>query len=221
MKETHFRRIDRSEGENCKMKIEKKKAIIEAILFAAGREVKITELMSVLEATEEEIISVIQLMQVDYEKENRGIELISVNDAYQLASKKELYEYLYQIFDKRAKPNLSQAAMETLSIIAYNPKITRAEIEAIRGVNSDGTIYKLLEYELIESAGKLDAPGRPTMYQVTNQFLKLFGIKNLEQLPELPRYKLDENQQIVIDDILPEAPSPEEGEDHTENEELE
>ena len=92
--------------------------------------------------------------------------------------------------------------METLSIIAYNPKITRAEIEAIRGVNSDGTIYKLLDFSLIEEAGKLDAPGRPTMYKVTNEFFRMFGFSNLEELPELPRYKLDENQQIVIDDII-------------------
>lgn len=192
--------------------MEKKKAIIEAILFAAGREVNSTELMSVLEISEDELIDIINALKEDYEKTSRGIEIISINDAYQLATKKDLYEYLYQVFDKRAKPNLSQAAMETLAIIAYNPKITRAEIEAIRGVNSDGTIYKLLEYDLIESAGKLDAPGKPTIYRTTSSFLKMFGIKDLECLPDLPRYKLDENQQIVIDDILPEAPSPDEGE---------
>ena len=87
-------------------------------------------------------------------RQNRGIEIIKINDGFQMCTKKENYEYLYQIFDKRSKPNLSNAALETLSIIAYNPKITRAEIENIRGVNSDGTIYKLMEYGLIESAGK-------------------------------------------------------------------
>ena len=92
--------------------------------------------------------------------------------------------------------------METLSIIAYNPKITRAEIESIRGVNSDGTIYKLLEYNLIEEAGRLDLPGRPTTYKTTGEFLKMFGISSLEELPELPKYKLDENEQIVIEDII-------------------
>ena len=89
-----------------------------------------------------------------------------------------------------------------MAIIAYNPKITRAEIESIRGVNSDGTIYKLLEYNLIESVGKLDAPGRPTMYSTTSNFLKLFDLESLEELPDLPRYKVDENEQIVIDDIV-------------------
>lgn len=190
------------------MDLDKKKAIIEAILFASGKEVRIGELMSVLETSEEETIAIINSLQLNYEKNDRGIEIININDAYELATKKELYEYLYQVFDKRAKPNLSQAAMETLSIIAYNPNITRAEIEAVRGVNSDGTIYKLLEYDLIESAGKLDAPGKPTMYRVTSLFLKMFGVKDLDELPDLPRYKLDENQQIVIEDILQEAPSP-------------
>ena len=115
---------------------------------------------------------------------------------------KDYYEYIYPIFDKRSKPNLSNAALETLSIIAYNPKITRAEIETIRGVGSDGTIYKLLEYNLIANAGKLDAPGKPTTYVTTNEFLKMFGLNSLDELPDLPRYKLDENRQIVIDDIM-------------------
>lgn len=140
------------------MELEKQKAIVEAILFAAGRTIKINELMAILEVSSDEIISIIGCMQEEYKKEDRGIEIIKVEDGYQLATKKEMYEYLYPIFDKRSKPNLSGAAMETLAIIAYNPKITRAEIEAVRGVNSDGTIYKLLEYNLIENVGKADLP---------------------------------------------------------------
>ena len=186
------------------MEIEKTKAIIEAILFACGREVGIKELMSALEISSEDLLAIIESMRQDYQKEDRGIEIVKVQDSIQLTTKKEYYEYIYPIFDKRSKPNLSNAALETLSIIAYNPKITRAEIEAIRGVNSDGTMYKLLEYNLIENVGKADAPGRPSMYSVTNEFLKMFGITNLDELPELPRYKLDENQQIVIDDIIKE-----------------
>ena len=90
--------------------------------------------------------------------------------------------------------------METLSIIAYNPRITRAEIESLRGVSSDATIYKLLEYNLIEDSGKSDAPGKPMTYCTTKEFLRLFGVSSLEELPELPKYKLDENEQLVIDD---------------------
>lgn len=184
------------------MDIKNGMAAVEAILFAAGREVKVVELMAALEVSEEEIIAIIDKLQEGYLEESRGIEIIKVENSYQLATKKELYKYLYQVFDKRSKPNLSQAALETLAIISYNPKITRAEIESIRGVNSDGTIYKLLEYNLIESVGKLDAPGKPTMYSTTSNFLKLFDLKSLEELPDLPRYKVDENEQIVIDDIV-------------------
>jgi segregation and condensation protein B len=143
-------------------------------------------------------------MRIKYEENISGIELIKVEDGYQLCTKKEYYEYIYPLFDNRSKPSISNAALETLSIIAYNPKITRSEIDAIRGVNSDGTIYKLLEYNLIEEAGRLDAPGKPTMYKVTKNFLKMFGISSLDDLPELPKYKLDENEQIVIDDVISE-----------------
>ena len=184
------------------MEIEKSKAIIEAILFAAGRIVKISELILVLEKNEEEIHTIIKSMQDDYKANNRGIEIVQVEEGYQLATKKELYEYIYPILDKRTKPNLSTAALETLSIIAYNPRITRAEIEAIRGVSADACVYKLLEYGLIEEAGKADLPGKPMTYKTTDEFLKMFGYSSLKNLPELPRYKLDSNQQIVMDDLV-------------------
>ena len=184
------------------MEIEKIKAIIEAILFSAGRVVKIDEFILVLEKSEEEIHTIIKSMQDDYKANNRGIEIIQVEDGYQLATKKELYEYIYPILDKRTKPNLSTAALETLSIIAYNPRITRAEIEAIRGVSADACVYKLLEYGLIEEAGKTDLPGKPMAYKTTDEFLKMFGYRSLKDLPELPKYKLDSNQQIVIDELI-------------------
>ena len=198
------------------MQINKTKAIIEAILFSAGREVKKNELMLTLELSSEEIDEIITIMQQDYKNEERGIELIKINDGYQLCTKKDMYEYIYPVIDKRTKPNLSTASLETLSIIAYNPRITRAEIEAIRGVAADACVYKLLEYGLIEEAGKVDLPGKPMSYKTTNEFLKMFGYSSLNDLPELPRYKLDENKQIVIDDLLEEekeglaeAPNPE------------
>ena len=189
------------------MEFSKEQSIIEAMLFAAGREVSVKELTNVLELSAEDIDKIILNMKTKYEAFNSGLEIIKVNDGYQLCTKKEFYGYIYPLFDNRAKPNISNAALETLSIIAYNPNVTRSEIEAIRGVNADGTVYKLLEFDLIEEAGKLDAPGKPTMYRVTNKFMKMFGITSLEELPELPRYKLDENEQIVIDDII-EAPMP-------------
>jgi len=179
-----------------------KKAVIEAILFAVGREVKIKELMSALEVSQEEVFELVQELKDELTEHHRGIDVIRVNDAFTLCTRPMYYEYIYPIVDHRAKPNLSKATLETLAIIAYNPRVTKAEVEAIRGVNSDGTIYKLLEYDLIKDAGKLDAPGRPMTYEVSEQFYKMFGIGTLEELPELPRYKVDENRQIVIEDIL-------------------
>lgn len=202
--------------------MENTEAIVEAILFAAGRPVERKELVTALEISEDEVELLIQNMQINYSKQNRGIEIIKVENAYQMCSKKDYHEYIYHILDNRVKPSISNAAMETLSIIAYNPKITRAEIENIRGVNSDGTIYKLLEYNLIEDAGKLDAPGRPTTYRTTKEFLRLFGMASLDELPELPRYKIDENEQIVIEEIIEdkkEAPCPEREEIVENNEE--
>ena len=176
------------------------KEIIEAILFSAGRIVLEEELVLALEIDKEQIAKIIKNMQEEYK--NRGIEIIKIDNGYQLCSKKEYYEYIYPILDKRTKPNLSQAALETLAIIAYNPRATRAEIEAIRGVNSDGTIYKLLDYGLIEDAGKADLPGKPTTYKTTTEFLKMFGYGSLAKLPELPRYKLDSNRQIIIEELI-------------------
>ena len=188
------------------MEIQKQKEIIEAILFSAGRVVTQEELVLALEIDKKQVEELVKNMQKDFA--NRGIEIIKIEDGYQLCSKKEYYEYIYPILDKRAKPNLSTAALETL---AYNQRATRAEIEAIRGVNSDGTIYKLLDYGLIEDAGKADLPGKPTTYKTTPEFLKLFGYENLSNLPELPKYKLDSNRQIVIEELIEaEAPMPSE-----------
>lgn len=196
------------------MEKEKTKGIIEAILFAAGRPVTEEEFMLSLELPKEEIKNIIQNMQENYKEQNRGIEIIKIENGYQMCSKTELHEYIYPILDKRAKPRLSTAALETLSIIAYNPRITRPEIEAIRGVNVDGAIYKLMEFGLIEHAGKSDLPGKPMTYKTSNEFLKMFGYSSLNDLPELPKYKLDANKQIVIDELVEkntqiEVPSPE------------
>lgn len=184
------------------METENIKKIIEAILFAAGRTVTIEELMLTFEISKDDLDEILTSMQEEYMQ--RGIELIKVENGYQLCSKKEYYDYIYPILDKRAKPRLSGASLEALAIIAYNPRITRAEIEAIRGVSTDASIYKLLEYGLIEEAGKLDAPGKPMTYKTTNEFLKMFGYDSLKNLPELPKYKINENKQIVIDELLEE-----------------
>ena len=184
------------------MEVNKAKSIIEAILFSAGRPVNKKELILSLEIEEKDIENIISNMQEEYKQENRGIEIIKLEDSYQLGTKKELYDFVYPVLDKRNQPNLSNATLETLSIIAYNPKITRAEIESIRGVSADACVYKLLEYELIEEAGKTDLRGKPMSYKTTEDFLRKFGYSSLSDLPELPKYKMDENKQIVIDELV-------------------
>ena len=196
------------------MEKDQAKGIIEALLFATARIVKISELKSILELKEEDIQQIISEMNENYKNPKHGFEIISINDGYQLTTKNEYYEYLYSAFDKRIEPKLSQAALETLAIIAYNKKATKFDIETIRGVDSSATIYKLQEYDLIEQAGKSDLPGKPMLYKTTDEFLRKFGINGLEDLPSLPRFKIDSNQQIVIDDLVEnieqnsEAPSP-------------
>ena len=177
------------------------KGTIEAILFAAGKEVNIKDIALIIEKSKPEIEEIVQAMNKEYKDNERGLEIVQIEDSWQLATNKDYSDAIYKIIDKRNKPKLSTAALETLSIIAYNPRISRAEIEGIRGVNVDGTMYKLLEYGLIEEAGKLDLPGKPMSYKTTNEFLRLFGYKSLKDLPELPRYELDSNGRIVIDEL--------------------
>ena len=180
------------------------KGTIEAILFSAGNPVEIKDLQLILEKSKDEIEEIINQMNMEYKDNSRGIEIVKADNTYQMASRKEYYDSIYKIIDKRSKPKLSNAALETLSIIAYNPRVSKSEIEAIRGVNVDGTMYKLLEYGLIEEAGKLDLPGKPMGFKTTPEFLKVFGYTSLKDLPELPKYKLDSNKQIVIDELVEE-----------------
>lgn len=187
------------------MEREKAKGIIEAILFATSRIVKMKELIAILELNADEINEIILEMQSEYQKESRGIEIVRIEDGFILSSKKEYYEYIYPAIDKRIKPTLSQASLEVLAIIAYNQRATRADIDSIRGVDSSASIYRLQEYNLIEQAGKADLPGKPMTYKTTDEFLKMFGLNSLDDLPELPKYKLDSNSQIVIDDLKEES----------------
>lgn len=172
---------------------------IEAILFAAGKPVSVKTLCEILEKEKDEIRDAAQELEVKLLERNSGIQLIRLNDSYQLATLEIFYDYICKMLDNRPKPTLSQAALEVLAIIAYNPKITRAEMEKIRGVSSDSAMNKLLEYNLIEDAGRMDAPGRPVMYQTTDEFLKMFGYKSLKDLPDLPKLK-EELEQIEIED---------------------
>ena len=173
---------------------------IEAILFAAGKPVTVKTLCEILEKEKDEIRDAAQDLEIKLLERNSGIQLIRLNDSYQLATLEIFYDYICKMLDNRPKPTLSQAALEVLAIVAYNPKITRAEMEKIRGVSSDSAMNKLLEYNLIEDAGRMDAPGRPVMYQTTEEFLKMFGYKSLKDLPDLPKLK-EELEQLEMEEV--------------------
>ena len=167
---------------------------IEAMLFASGKPVDIKTLTEITESSKADVVEAANALKDKLKERNSGIQLIGINDGYQLASVEKFYTQICTMLDNRTKPNLSQAALEVLSIIAYNPKVTRAEMERIRGVSSDSAMNKLLEYNLIEEAGRLDAPGRPVMYKTTDEFLRLFGYSSLDDMPELPALKEDDGQ---------------------------
>ncbi len=160
-------------------------AAIEAILFAVGNSVKISRLCEVLGMNEMEMRDVIRHMQEEYERKERGITLTELEDAVQLGTKGEYYEYLVKLARNPKRMSLSDTVIETLSIIAYKQPVTRTEIERIRGVSCEHALNRLLEYELIEEVGRLDAPGRPLLFGTTEQFLRSFGVKSISELPTM------------------------------------
>ena len=134
-------------------------------------------------------------MEETFQGEERGIGLTYFENAVQLCTKAQMYEYLIRIAKAPRKMTLTETVLETLSIIAYRQPITRVEIERIRGVSCDHAINKLLEYDLISELGRLDAPGRPLLFGTTEQFLRCFGVGSLEELPELNPVQLEEFKQ--------------------------
>lgn len=173
---------------------------VEALLFASGKPVSIKDLAEILNTEKSEITNAAEELKNNLIDRKSGIQVIRVNESYQLATLEKFYSYICQMLDNRPKPSLSQAALEVLSIIAYNQCSTRAEIEKIRGVSSDSALNKLIEYNLVEEAGKMNAPGRPMMYKTSEEFLKMFGYTSLNDLPELPSLKEEDNQ-ISVDEL--------------------
>ena len=158
-------------------------AAIEAILFATGNSVKLERLAEVLELNEEELNAAIETLKERYASNDRGICLTELEDAIQLGTKGEYYEYLIKLAKNHKRMTLSDTVIETLSIIAYKQPVTRAEIERIRGVSCDHAVNRLLEYDLIEEVGRLDAPGKPLLFGTTEQFLRSFGVRSIQELP--------------------------------------
>ncbi len=160
-------------------------AVIEAVLFAMGDSVELSRLNHVLEIPEKEIREIIAKMNDKYKRQDRGIYIVELEDAVQLCTKPELYEYLIKVAKAPRKYVLSDTLLETLSIIAYKQPVTRLEVEKIRGVSCDHAVNRLLEFNLIQELGRLDAPGRPLLFGTTEEFLRTFGVKSLGDLPIL------------------------------------
>lgn len=167
-------------------------AVIEAILFTMGESVEISRLASVLELSVSATEAVLKGMEERYRESDRGIALMRFEDSVQLCTKAELYEYLIKIAKTPRKMVLTDTVLETLSIVAYKQPVTRVEIERIRGVSCDHAINKLLEYDLICELGRMDAPGRPLLFGTTEQFLRCFGVRSIEELPEVSPLQLEE-----------------------------
>ena len=171
---------------------------IEAILFALGREISAMELANTLDVEEADVIQAIEALKEKYNP-TQGVTLIGVNGQYQLVTNNKYYEEVNKFVENTKRKNLSVAAQETLSIIAYNPKITKTEIENIRGVNSDFAVSRLLECGLIEEVARLNLPGRPAAYSVTNEFLRSCRIEKVEDLPDYENIKIKDEQMLVTD----------------------
>jgi len=183
--------LGRSQMSEIKIDIRDVEAVIEGLLFAAGDPLPLDKIAEILEIDKKTAKLIINNMITNFQNSKRGIMIREINNAYQLCTRFEHYEYIRKLFEPRQKQSLSQAAFETLAIIAYNRPITKARIEQIRGVNSDSAIARLLERNLIREAGRLDAPGKPILYETTDEFLRSFGFKSYSDLPDIELNELE------------------------------
>ena len=178
---------------------------VESILFASGEPIEKRKLAEVLEIEGERLEMIIDELREGYRAENRGFDILTLDNSYQMCSSRYDGEITKKALDHRRNTPLSNAALEILSIVAYNQPVTKAYVEQIRGVDCFYGINALVEKGLIEEKGRLDAPGRPWLYGTTMDFLRCFGLKSLEELPELPRLELPGDEvegQQSFDDVL-------------------
>lgn len=183
------------------MEINEIENIIESLIFSYGDALSLDKICEILELDRKTARNIMKNMIDNYNRSNRGIIIREINDKYQMCSNPGYFDYVSKLYQIRQKQALSQAAYEVLSIIAYNQPITKAKLEQIRGVNSDSAVTRLLERNLIREAGKLEAPGRPRLYETTDEFLKCFGYKSVRDLPMLDIQDLSElNLQELLED---------------------
>ena len=177
------------------------KAIIESILFTMGESVELSKIAAAIELDKNETKRLLDELIKDYESADRGIAIMELDGSYQMCTKPEMYECLIRIAKQPKHRALTDVLLETLSIIAYKQPITRVEIEKIRGVSCDHAVNKLLEYNLIQELGRLDAPGKPLLFGTTEEFLRSFGVHSIDELPVLNPDQVEEFRQEAEEEM--------------------
>ena len=182
-------------------------AVVEAVLFTMGKSVELRQLALATGQREEETRQAVERLKVRYDKEERGMEIIELEDSYQMCTRTGFYENLIRVAASPKKQVLSEVVLETLSIIAYKQPVTKMEIEKIRGVKSDHAVNRLVEYNLVQEVGRLDAPGHPALFATTEEFLRRFGIGSTENLPDMDpvreeeiRVEVEEEMKVRFDE---------------------
>ena len=177
------------------------KAIIESILFTMGESVELSKIAEAIELDKSKTKKLLDELITDYANAERGISIMELDGSYQMCTKPEMYEYLIRIAKQPKHRALTDVLLETLSIIAYKQPITRVEIEKIRGVSCDHAVNKLLEYNLIQELGRLDAPGKPLLFGTTEEFLRSFGVHSIDELPVLNPDQVEEFRQEAEEEM--------------------
>ena len=182
-------------------------AVVEAVLFTMGKSVELRQLAIATGQSEEETRQAVERLKVRYDKEERGMEIIELEDSYQMCTRTGFYENLIRVAASPKKQVLSEVVLETLSIIPYKQPVTKMEIEKIRGVKSDHAVNRLVEYNLVQEVGRLDAPGHPALFATTEEFLRRFGIGSTENLPDMDpvreeeiRVEVEEEMKVRFDE---------------------
>ena len=171
---------------------------IEAILFSMGEAVEVERIAEALEVREDEVREAFTSLKQKYEEEKRGIRLIEIDNSIQMCSGSEYYECIQRVSQTKKQSGLSSAALETLSIIAYNQPVTKATMDFIRGVDCTYSVARLVERGFIDELGRAETPGRPILYGTTMEFLRCFGLKSLDDLPPLP-----EKEKVSFESDIP------------------
>ena len=176
------------------------KSAIESLLFASGEPLSLQDLINHLEEKSKLIEIIIEEMMEEYETSNRGIKIICIKGSYQLVTKAQNADYIQKLLKKNKRQSLSQASIESLAIVAYKQPITRIDIDEIRGVKSESAIQRLIERDLIKEIGRLEVHGRPILYGTTEEFLRQFELKDLQELPSLDLFGQDDSEADEIEE---------------------